>query len=347
MTLPQTPVAEPQAAANLIELYYQKGWTDGLPVVPPSMTSVEAMLRSAGLEEGDVVGEIKTRNVRVTADKIAINAVMAGCLSEYMPVIVSAVKGICHPNFGYHGVATTTGGASVVIIVNGPIAKQLDINSRENALGPGCRSNITIGRALRLLMMNALNTRPGKLDRSTLGSPGKIAFCFAENDADSPWEPLHMERGFPPTDSTTTVFAAEDIIQVYNQLANTPEPLLLGMADAIANMGSMNIVGQSNVVVVFGGEHMEVLRNSGWNKKEVKQFLFDHARRTIADLKKACRLPGEITSGDKESWQHAVLQPEDIVVVCAGGRAGSFSACLTGWGSLKATRCVTTPIAIL
>lgn len=335
----------PRDAAELIELYFQKGWTDGLPVVPPSEDSVGAMLRAAGLKGDDVVGEVEARHTTITAEKVAINAVMAGCLPEFMPVVVSAVKGLCHPDFCYHGIATSTGGASVVIIVNGPIARELGINAGGNAFGPGHRPNMTIGRALRLLMMNAINTRPGGLDRSTLGSPGKTSFCFAENEAASPWEPMHVERGFAAEESTTTVFACEGIIPTYNQLSQHPEGVLLGMADAMSNSGSMNIIGQQDVVAVIAGEHMEVMRNAGWSKARIRQFLFDHARRSIADLKRAGRLPGEVKPEDESTWRHAVRKPEDISVVAAGGEVGSFSACLTGWGSFKGTRTVTTVIA--
>jgi len=333
---------DPRKEVELIEAYYQKGWTDGFPVVPPSERSISAMLAAGELEEDDIVATIDMRNTVVTADKVALNAVMAGCLPEYMPVIVSAVRGMCHPDFSYHGMATSTGGASLVIIVNGPIADQLGINSRDNVFGPGRRANMTIGRALRLLMMNSLNTRPGILDRSTMGSPGKISFCFAENEADSPWEPLHVERGFNRQDSTTTVYAAEDIIQTYNQLARTPEALLLGMADAMANMGSVNIVGQQNVIAVLAGEHTEIISNSGWSKRQVKQYLFEHAKRSVADLKKAARLPGALLPEDKTSWRRVVRDPEDIIVVCAGGTVGNFSACLLGWSSYRSTRAITT-----
>lgn len=335
---------DPVKAAELIEAYYQKGWTDGFPVVPPSEVSIAAMLDAAELQKDTIVATIDTRHAIITADKIAVNAVMAGCLPEYMPVIVSAVKGMCHPDFSYHGMATSTGGASLAVIVNGPITEKLNINSRENVFGPGNRANMTIGRALRLLMMNSLNTRPGLLDRSTMGSPGKISFCFAENESDSPWEPLHVERGFKNTDSTTTVYAAEDIIQLYNQLARTPEPLLLGMADAMANMASVNIIGQQNVIAVFAGEHSEILKRSDWDKHKVKQYLFDHAKRTVADLKRAARLPGSIEPGDETNWRHAVHRPDDILVVCAGGAVGNFSACLLGWSSFKSTRAITTII---
>jgi len=335
---------DPQNAAELIEAYYRHGWTDGFPVVPPSGASLSAMLAAAGLQKDTVVGVISTRNTVITADKVAMNAVMAGCLPEYMPVIVSAVKGMCHPDFSYHGMATSTGGASLAVIVNGPISERLGINARDNLFGPGNRANMTIGRSLRLLMMNSLNTRPGILDRSAIGSPGKISFCFAENEADSPWEPLHVERGFKRDEATTTVHAAEDIIQVSNSLARTPEALLLGMADTMANMGSVNIIGQQNIVAVFAGQHSKILKASGWSKQQVKQYLFDHARRRVADLKKAARLPGPMGPEDETAWRHAVRKPEDIIVVCAGGAVGDFSACLLGWGSYKSTRAITTII---
>ncbi len=335
----------PHATADLIEAYYQKGFTDGFPVVPPSQSSVSAMLAADRLQMDQVIGEIPTRNVVITADKVALNAVMAGCLPEYMPVVVSAVRGICNPNFNYHGMATSTGGAALAILVNGPIADRIGINSGENLFGPGFRANMTIGRALRLLMMNSLNTRPGGLDRSTIGTPAKISLCFAENENYSPWEPFHVEQGFGPDESTTTVFACQDIIQVYNQLARTPEPFLDGMADAMANLGSMNITSQQNLIVVLAGEHLRLMIRAGWNKRQVKQYLFDHARRTVAELKRVKRIPGEVLPDDESTYRHVVRRPEDIVVVSGGGDVGTFSACLLSWGgSRSATSMVTTRI---
>jgi hypothetical protein len=160
--------------AALIEAYYDAGWADGLPVVPPTEKSVAAMLAAAALKGDEVLGEIPSRNTVVTADKVAVNAVLAGCRPEYMPVVVvAAVKGLCNPAFEYHGPASSTGGSAMVLIVNGPIARRLGINSGNNALGQGHRPNATIGRAARLVMMNAMNTRPGFLDQATLGNPGK------------------------------------------------------------------------------------------------------------------------------------------------------------------------------
>jgi len=333
-------------AASLIEAYYERGWTDGLPVVPPTEGSVGDMLAAAGLRGGEVIGEIADRNARVTADKVAINAVLAGCRPEYMPVVVAAVKGLCHPDYHYHGPATSTGGATAMLIVNGPIAAKIGMNSRDNVFGPGNRANATIGRSVRLIMMNALNTRPGTLDRSTLGFGGKYTACIAENEVESPWEPLHVERGFRREDSTVTVFAAEAHIQVYNQLSREPEQLCVTMADAMANLGTMNIMGQSQMAVVWAGEHADTFRKAGWTRALVKQALYRHARRTHADLKRAGRMPGPLAPGDESAWRHVVRTPEDFIVVHAGGKAGSFSAVLPGWGNIAATRSVTIPVTL-
>src|SRR6266542_2752895 len=148
--------------AELIEAYYQRGWTDGLPVVPPTEKSI--------------------------AEKVAINAVLAGCRPEYLPVVVAAIRGLCHPDFAYHGPASSTGGSAIVLIVNGPIARAAGVNSGNNVFGQGVRANATIGRAVRLVMMNVMNTRPGFLDRATLGTPGRYSFCFAETEENHPWE---------------------------------------------------------------------------------------------------------------------------------------------------------------
>jgi hypothetical protein len=327
--------------AELIEAYYERGWTDGLPVVPPTDKSVAAMLAGAGLRGEEVIGQIRERNLVVTAGKLAINAVLAGCRPEYLPVVVAAIRGLCHPDFAYHGPASSTGGSAIVLVVNGPIVRALGLNSGNNVFGQGVRANATIGRAVRLAMMNIMNTRPGLLDRATLGTPGKYSFCFAENEEGHPWEPLHVERGFRHDQSAVTVYASNSLCQVYNQLASTPEPLLLCFADALCNLGSPNLRGYNQSLIVFAGEHAEVLRQSGWSKREVKEFLVRHARRTIADLKRAARRPGSVEPGDEQTWKHAFENPDDLLVVCAGGRAGSWSACLPGWGK-KWTRSVAT-----
>jgi len=329
--------------ADLIEAYYERGWTDGLPVVPPTEKSIAAMLAGAGLSGSEVLGEIPGRNTRVTADKVAINAVMAGCRPAYLPVVVAAIEGLCHPDFAYHGPASSTGGSAIVLIVNGPLARRLGINAGNNAFGQGARANATIGRAVRLVMTNVMQTRPGLLDRATLGTPGKYSFCFAADQDEHPWEPLHVERGFAVERSTVTVYASNSLYQVYNQLAAEPAPLLRCFADALGNLGIPNMKGFNQALLVVAGEHAELFRQSGWSKRQVKEFVVGHARRTVADWKRAARLPGVPTADDESTWRALFEDPDDLLVVRAGGRAGSWSACLPGWGK-KWTRSVTMPI---
>ncbi|HTK93902.1 MAG TPA: thioredoxin, partial [Verrucomicrobiae bacterium] len=245
---------EEQNPAELIEAYYERGWTDGLPVVPPSEQSISAMLAGAALKGDETIGEIEERGVVVSAEKLAINAVMAGCRPEYLPVVVAAIRSLCHPQFAYHGPASSTGGSAMVTIVNGPVAQRIGMNSGNNAFGQGTRANATIGRAVRLTMMNVMNTRPGFLDRATLGNPGKYSFCFAEHEDEHPWEPLHASRGLARHESAVTLIASNSLYQIYNQLAATPAPLLLCFADALGNMGSPNLKGFNQTLIVFAGE---------------------------------------------------------------------------------------------
>jgi hypothetical protein len=214
-----------------VELCHARGWTDGLPVVPPTPGLVQAMLETAGLAPDHEVAYVAHRAVSVTAEKVAINAVMAGCRPEYLPVVVAAVEGIADPLWSYHGPGTSTAGAGVLIVVNGPVARRLDVNSGDNLFGPGWRANLTIGRAVRLVMRNVCGSRPGLLDRSTLGHPGRLSYVIAENEAESPWPPLHVERGFRPEQSTVTVMAAAAPRQFYNQLSSRAEGVLATLCD--------------------------------------------------------------------------------------------------------------------
>ncbi len=337
---------DPHQAAELIEAYYQRGYSDGFPVVPPSARSVAAMLAAQGLAGDAVLGELRLHNRVLTADKVAINAVLAGCLPEYMPVVVAAAKALCHPDFGFHPVMADTGGNAVAVIVNGPYARAIGVNARDNALGHGVRANATIGRAVRLIIVNALGYRPGELDRGTIGYPGRYSFCFAENEADSPWAPLHVERGFAPEQSTVTLLAVQSVLQVHNSMAATPEPLLRTVGESMAFLGSQNLHGQPEAAVVFAAQHCAVLRASGWDKAAVKQCIFRHARRSLADLKAVQRHPGEPAPGDEARWVHAVRDPEEILVLCAGGAGGAYAAVLGGGQSHTNTRSVTVPVEV-
>jgi len=239
--------------AGAMELCYTNGWTDGLPVIPPTPERVEAMLQTAKLEPNHQLAFIENRQVSVTAEKVAINAVMAGCKAEYMPVVAAAVEALGDPKYGYHGPATSTGGSAVFMVVNGPIARELDINHDNNLFGPGWRANATIGRAVRLVMRNVIGTLPGELDRSSLGHGGKYSYCIAENEAESPWPPFHTTRGFRRDQNAVTIFAAYAPHQYSNGLSATPEGIL---ATACAHMKiSAGSARQPQYAMVFAGEH--------------------------------------------------------------------------------------------
>lgn len=326
-------VCIPISASEQIEFCFARGWTDGLPVVPATRDLVKDMLEAGGLRPETVIAEMPSRKVSVTAEKVAINAVMAGCKPEYMPVVAAAVKGLAAPEFGLHHVASALAGPTIMIVVNGPIAKKLSINATNNLFGPGHRANATIGRALRLVLLNCLKYRPGVSDRATMGTPGKYTCCIAENEEDHPWEPWHVERGFKPEDSTVTLVAASTMIQVWNY--GDHEQFLRSVGDALSFLGSIAILGQTPGAVVLGGEHAELLRASGWSKKRVREFVVAHTGRAVADLKCAGRMDGDVTPGDEAMLHYAMDTPEDLMLVCAGSPIGALSMVLPGFGSSK------------
>jgi len=325
--------------AEALDLCYAKGWTDGLPVIPPTPERVEAMLAAARLPPDQQVAYIAHRAVSVTAEKVAINAVMAGCRPEYMPVVVAAVEGIGDPRWSYHGPGTSTAGAAVLLIVNGPVARELDVNAGDNLFGPGWRANLTIGRAVRLVMRNVCGSRPGTLDRGTLGHPGKLSYVIAENEVESPWPPLHVERGFRPEQSAVTIVAAAGPRQFYNQLSNTAEGVLTTLADDMRISG--NAMGQPQYVVILAGEHMRTIAADGWTKAMIREFLFAHTQNSHAHLKRTHRMAGPVEPGDEARLRPLVESPDDIHVVAAGGRAGAFSCYIPGWGGKRSSQAVT------
>jgi hypothetical protein len=338
----QSQAFEVSDTAEAIELYFEKGWTDGLPIVPPTEASIRAMLDAARLEPGQEIAFIDNRQVSVTAEKVAINAVMAGCRPEYMPVVVAAVEALGDPRYGYHGPAASTGGSAVFMLVNGPIARELEVNCGDNLFGPGWRANATIGRAVRLIMRNVIGTLPGQLDRSTLGHAGKYTYCIAENEAESPWPAVHVERGFQPDQNTVTIFAALAPHQVYNQLSGSAAGVLTTIADNMRISGS--VTSQPQYVVVIAGEHMRVIADDGWSKADVKRFLFEQTQNSVAHLKRTNRLAGPAHRDDETTLRPLVQSPEDIIVVAAGSKAGAFSAFIPGWGGKNASQSVTTEI---
>lgn len=333
---------EMKDALEAIEYYFQKGWTDGLPVVPPTGEKIQAMLESVNMSPDTVVGSIPERDRAFTAEIIAINAVMAGCLPGYFPVVMAAVQAITDPKFGAHGPTASTHGAAIMIIVNGPIAKQIGMNDGENAFGPGNRANATIGRAIRLLLMNAGGSP--EFDRSTLGHPGKYSFCFAEKETE--WTPLHVQRGFDKNDSTVTVFACEGPNQFQNHGALKAENILRTLVDRMSALGSFHMASDTEMAVTICPEHYKDLKEQGWTKESVQQYLFQHAKRSVADMKNGGLIEEQIQDGDDQKFKKVVSSPEQILLTVAGGEAGRFSACMPGWFSSKLSRAITKSIAV-
>ena len=290
----------------LLEDYYARGWTDGLPIVPPTPAAVESFLGFAGLEPSTVLGAVPTREVAVTAEHAAINAVMAGCRVDYFPVVVAAVRAHLQDKANCHSTTGTLSGAAQIVIVNGPIRQEIDLNCRAGCFGPGWRANATIGRALRLVIRNVCRAVPNFLDRATFSTPARYAFCFGENEEDSPWVPLHVERGFRAEESTVTVHSAMTVLSAEEMVARTPEGILDTICTVTRRKGTAGdqwLGDGTNLVMVIGQEHMRWLTAAGWSKADIRSYLWPR-------LTEAPR-PGERTV--------KLGHPEGLLIVAAGG----------------------------
>lgn len=345
-------VADDPGAA--IEAMYEAGLTDGLPVVPPTAARVAAMVAAGPWDPDEPLLVEQTRDTAVSAYQAAVCAVMAGALPAYFPVIGTALVAMGAREFYLHGPLTSTGGATVMIIVSGPEADRLEIHGRENLFGPGFRANATIGRSVRLVQLLALSARPGDLDKSTQGWPGKFSLCFAEHLDASPWEPLQVSLGHAASTSTVTIFAAESGHNIVNHAATDPHTLLLTFADAMAALGSFS-PGRS--VIVIAPEHAAHL--APLTRRQVQEFLYEHAVRDLATLKRTRKLEDDPTAaddwtgrwrpagdltvrpGDESILVHRGWSPDDILVVVGGGAAGGHSSFFPSWSRGRSVAFIT------
>ena len=325
------------ALDDAVEFCYQQGWTDGLPVVPPTEEKVLQFLDLVDRHPSDVLGVEPVRGRVITAEKVAINAVMAGCRPEYMPVIVAAMEGMIQHEFALHGSSASTGGSAPLLVINGPIRHKLGFASGHNIFGPGPdrRANATVGRAIRLILINVLENHPGVLDRSTLGHPGKFSYCIAEDEENSPWEPLHVERGFSQDTSTIGVFTCSGPVQVDLVGAGSPEKILNAVADSMLGFGR----GHAEMMLMVSQEHGEIIKDAGWSKKQVRDYLFQKARRTAqewADAQKA-EIPAPGTENDMIP---VCLEPDSVVILAGGGSGGPWSGLIPRWSKGVTSRSV-------
>ena len=315
------------------EAMFERGWSDGLPLVAPTEERVLRMLQGTTRDPAEVVGLAPPDLAPATVEKIAINAVMAGCKPEYLPVVLAAVEAVLDEPFAMHGVLATTMYVGPVLVVNGPVRQRIGMNALGNALGQGNRANATIGRAVQLVIRNVGGGRPREVDRATLGNPGKYTYCFAEDEEGSCWEPLSVERGLAPGVSAVTAFAGYGLQGVVDQKSRTPESLSRSFAECLKSIFNVKLAPACDAILVVCPEHERTFRDAGWSK-----------RRLYEELYRLCEIPGEdliagakgIAEGGPATLAGTTInkfRPGGLMVVRAGGGAGMFSGIIGGWAA--------------
>jgi len=335
-----------------IEHFFEQEWSDGLPVVPPTESLVSQMLDSGQRDRSEVIGHVPPRFGEATVESVAVHAVMAGCQPAYFPVVLTAIEALLDPRFGLHGVIATTHVSTPLLIVNGPIARELDINAGYNLFGQGWRANATIGRATRLVLNNLGGALPGGTDQSTLGHPGKFTYCIAENESESPWPPLHVERGFAPDESTVTALAAAAPYSMSDFFNNTALGIMRTFADCMSNTGSANLYRGGEMLVVVGPEHARDISRDGWSKTDMKYYLYEYARKPYAEARLGGMYSDDVRRDLWPRWIDynrddvtiPLVRTPDEILVTYGGGAGRHSAWVPGWGNVDRSRTVTRKI---
>jgi hypothetical protein len=328
------------------EEFFARGWTDGLPIVPPTPERVQAMLDEIGAEDpGLLVGYLAARGRGVSLEHAAINAVMAGCRPEYFPVVVAALEAMFDSDFNLHAVLTSTGGAALCTVVSGPIAAEIGMNARHNVLGPGNRANATIGRALRLVAVNVLGSQPGVSDASSFGHPGKITLCFAEDPPAAPWLPLHAQLGYEPGDTTVTVAPTEGPRQLAQQLTRSAENILRTFASAIGNPAAFSTGKGTQGMMILGPEHAGFCIEQGWTQAAVREFLYRESRiapeELLANGVQIEKGSAYEVTPDVDGLLPSAASPADIFLLTAGAEGAGWSAWIPNWAPVKSARAVT------
>jgi len=330
------------AGTDLIEHYFELGWTDGLPVVPPTRRKVAAFVDALGGEPDILEGKVAPRWGRLTREVLAINAVMAGCLPAYAPVLRAAMAALMDPAFNLNGVQATTHMAAPLVVVNGPIARQIGMNGGANAFGPGNRANATIGRAIRLILLNVGGAHPPDLDKCTLGNPAKYSYAVCENEAESPFAPYHVEHGWRAEDSTVFAMAAEAPHSVTDHQCNDPAGILDTLCSAMSTIASNNAVLSGHCTVALGLEHARTIAQHGWSRSDIRHYLWMHSGNAFRLLSRDHRY-GQVYNRNLPKWYRRdpdsripiVPSPDNIHLFVLGGEAGRFSACIPGWGHMN------------
>src|SRR5205809_8056405 len=277
-------LADSELTADAIEELYARGVTDGLPVVPPTRERVSRAVAATGRDAGELVARVPPNDGRATVEKIAVNAVMAGCRPEYLPVVIAALDAICDPAFDLHGVSATTNAPTPLVVINGPVRGKLGVNCAAGVFGPGWRANATIGRAVRLVCVNLGGARPGVVSMSTLALPGRYTYGIGEDEEVRPWTSLAVEHGFAPDDSTVAVLAADAPLTVYDQRSRTAPDVLATIAGSLAVVESHKMTHWGDTLVVLGPEHAQIVGDDGWDKPRIRRFLWERLQRPVCEL---------------------------------------------------------------
>ena len=321
--------------------FYMKKMTDGLPIIPPTREKVLKFLRATDQDPEEVIAILPPLQCKATVEKVAINSVMAGCLPAFMPVVQHAVQAVNKEKFNLPGVNATTHPVAICTIINGPISREIAVNSGVGCLGPGNIANATIGRAIRLCMMNIAGAVPGVGDHATLGSPAKYSFCFAEAENESPWEPLHVERGFNSDTSTITVMAAEAPHNVNDHRSKHAEDLLDTIIHTAAVAGCNNSHVPGEMLIIMGPEHAQTVADDGWEKVDIKSYIYEN---TLVPVKLADRGGRKLDKQWITDDQVKITRsPEDVVLLVAGG-PGRHTMIAHGFGT--SSESVTHPLTL-
>jgi hypothetical protein len=325
----------PDSLEAINDHFYAQGWTDGLPIIPPTPERVERML--AGMpwrNPDDVIGVVPPAMGLATLRNVAVNAVMAGCRPAYLPVVVAALSAVLEKAYGLAHRQTTTHAGAPLLIVNGPIVRELGLNYGNGVFGPGWRANATIGRGLRLALVNLGGAVPAEVDFCQHAHPGKYTYCIAEHEAANPWEPLHVERGFKPDDSVVTVVNAEAPHSMTENVQTDPIEIMRTFADSMATYGGNNLYSQGHPALVFGPENAQHVAAAGWKKLDVQKAIFEMARKPWGFVKnrgksKGPHFPVWVDQNDENAMVPIINEPRDLIVVVAGGAGGKSMWCPT------------------
>ena len=316
---------------DIMEACFERGWSDGLPVVPPTPLRVMRMLSGTDRKPAETIGQVPPDKVDCSIEKLAINAVMAGCKPEYFPTVIAAVEAALQDRFCMHGLLCTTYFSTPVLIVNGPVSRQIGMNSGVNALGQGNRANATIGRALQLIIRNIGGGIPGGIDRAAMGNPGKYSYCFAEDESDSDWNSLAMDRGYEREDSVLNLFAGDGLQPIVDQQSRTPQSLAKSMALSLRSIVHAKLYGLADAILVVSPEHRRVFRQGGWSKQDLRNALHEELVTPGADL---IRGANDVAEGMPAGFKDKLLnkfRDDGLHIVSTGGKAGMFSAIISGW----------------